>query len=370
MKWLASIATSWRIIVAQEKTRSRRKRRRPAVEHIAIDLGGRESQICIRSSDGTIVEELRRHTGGLKSYLGTRPTSRVILETCAEGFAIADAALELGHEVRVVPATLVRSLGVGARHIKTDRRDAQLLSEVSCRIDLPSVHVPTAQSRERKTICGMRDALVGSRTKLINNVRGWLRTSLRRVSTGAAESFPTRVRKHFAERNPAPIPRFAERQLEMIDSLSAQIREAEREVAQLAKRDPICVRLMTVPGVGPTTAIRYVAALDDIGRFGSAHRVASYLGLTPGEDSSCDRKRRLAITKAGSAALRWTLNQAAWGARRCRRRDPLHDWVDGIEKRRGKKIAITALSRKLAGIMYAIWRDGTVYSPLRSARAA
>jgi len=60
--------------------------------------------------------------------------SRVIVETCSEAFAVADAALTVGHEVRVVPGTLVRSLGVGARRLKSDRRDARILSEVSCRI--------------------------------------------------------------------------------------------------------------------------------------------------------------------------------------------------------------------------------------------
>jgi transposase len=142
------------------------------MEHLAIDLGGRESQICVRSSDGRIVEERRCRTATLRAYLATRPQSRVVVETCSEAFGIADAALDIGHEVRVVPGTLVPSLGVGARGLKTDRRDAQVLSEVSCRIDLPSVHVPSRQARDRKTMCGMREALVGARTKLVNTVRG------------------------------------------------------------------------------------------------------------------------------------------------------------------------------------------------------
>jgi transposase len=215
----------------------------------------------------------------------------------------------------------------------------------------------------------MRDALVGSRTRLVNSVRGWLRTDLRRVGAGRPENFPGRVRKYFLAKTSSPAPRFVERQLEAIDALNTQIREADREIEELAENDSTCVRLMTAPGIGPVSAIRFVATLDDVSRFGDAHRVASYLGLTPGEDSSSDRKRRIGITKAGAAAMRATLNQAAWAARRCRRRDPLHDWVDEVEKRRGKKIAITALSRKLAGILYAIWRDGTIYDPKRSARA-
>jgi len=108
----------------------------------------------------------------------------VVVETCAEAFAIADAARDAGHEVRVVSATLVKTLGVGARRTKIDRRDAQVLSEVSCRIDLPSVHVPSSQSRQVKSICGMRDALVSSRTQLINNLRGWLRGQGNRIRSG------------------------------------------------------------------------------------------------------------------------------------------------------------------------------------------
>lgn len=72
----------------------------------------------------------------------------------------------------MVPGSLVRTVGVGARRLKTDRRDAQVLSEVSSRIDLPTVHLRSARSRERKTLCSMRQALVRSRTQVISTVRG------------------------------------------------------------------------------------------------------------------------------------------------------------------------------------------------------
>jgi transposase len=336
------------------------------MEHLAIDLGGRESQICVRLSDGQIVEERRCRTAGLAAYLASRPRSRVVMETCTEAFSVADAALLVGHEVRVVPATLVRSLGVGARRVKTDRRDAQVLSEVSCRIDLPSVHVPSPTARQRKTLCGMREALVGARTKVLNTVRGWLRAEGRRPRGGDTATFTARVRALFAE---TPLPSYVERQLRAIDALTEQIGEADRDLATTAKADPIACRLMTVPGIGPATAVRFVAALDDISRFPGAHAVESYLGLVPGEDSSAERRRRTSITKAGPAALRWCLVQGAWAARRTRRKDPMHRWVDEIEKRRGTRVAVLALARKLAGILFAIWRDGTVYEPRRSAAA-
>src|SRR5438034_11723798 len=107
------------------------------MEHGAIDIGGRKSQVCIRSSEGQVVWEQPCETLALKEYFrGWRPM-RVVMETCAEAFGLADAALLAGHEVRVVPATLVKTLGGEARRTKNDRPDAQVLSEVSCRIDLP-----------------------------------------------------------------------------------------------------------------------------------------------------------------------------------------------------------------------------------------
>ena len=332
------------------------------MEHVAIDVGGRESQICVRSADGTIVEERRIPTRSLPPYLARRPKSRVVLETCAESFGLADAALSSGHEVRVVPATLVRTLGVGARRLKTDRRDAQLLSEVSTRIDLPSVHIPSATSRALKALCNSRDVLVASRTKLVNHVRGWLRAGAHRLRTGSPKTLPARVREL-----EVAIPEHIDRVLLVLDVLSVQLRHAEAELMKLAREDDVCRRLMTVPGVGPVTAVRFMAAIDKVERFDNAHAVESYFGLVPGEFSSSDRQHRLSITKAGAVTVRWTLVQAAWCCRRIRPADPISRWSYEVEKRRGKGIAVVALARKLAGVLYALWRDGSTYDPRRGA---
>jgi len=334
------------------------------VEHIAIDLGGRESQICVRRADGVIAEERRVPTLALAQYLASRPAARVILETCAESFRIADAAHAQGHDVRIVPTTLVRALGVGARRLKTDRRDAQALSAASCRLDLPSVHLPSAPARTRKTLCGTRAALVAARTQLVNTVRGWLRQQGAALRSGAVESFPRRVR---AAGLPA-LPPAIDRQLDSIAHLTAQLAAADRELAALVDADPVCRRLMSVPGIGPVTAARFTAALDDPTRFTDAHTVASYLGLVPGEASSGERTHRLGITKAGAVAVRTSLVQAAWVTRRRVPHDPLAQWARRLEHRRGRNVAIVALARKLAGILFALWRDGTTYDPRRAAR--
>ena len=333
------------------------------MEHVAIDLGGSQSQVCVRAADGAIVEEKRCRTAEVPMFLARRPPSRVILETCAEAFHVADALRASGHDVRVVASTLVRSLGVGARGVKTDRRDAQVLSEVSTRIDLTGVHIPTASARERKAMCTSREALVSSRTQLINCTRGWMRTQGIRVGTGATKSFAKRVRATLRSRCPEHIAAL----LTAIETLDLQIAQLNTALKDLAQQDPTCRQLMSVPGVGPLTAIRFTASVDQPERFADAHRVQSYFGLTPGEDSSGTRQRRTGISKAGNAPMRRVLVQAALTAKRCAREEPMVQWALEVEKRRGKHVATIALARKMAGVLFAMWRDGTLYRPQSAA---
>jgi hypothetical protein len=153
------------------------------MEHVAIDLGSRESQICRRASDGTILEEKRGRTAKLGDYLSSLPKgTRVIVETCTEALWVADLCRERELEVRVVPATLSRALGVGARGVKTDVRDARALSEASCRMNLGSVHIPSKAARECKSESGMRDCLVTARTQFVNAVRAWFRREPVRIA--------------------------------------------------------------------------------------------------------------------------------------------------------------------------------------------
>jgi transposase len=327
------------------------------MEHVAIDLGGRQSQICVRRADGTIVEERRCATDELGVYLSRRPASRVVVETCAEAFRVTDLAKAAGHQVRVVPSMLVQSLGVGARGVKNDRKDAQVLSEVSTRIELPSVHVPSLPSRELRAQCTSREATIRARTLLVNSTRGWMRTQGLRIRSGAVETLPMRVRAA------AQLPAHIESILVVIDTLNEQIALADRELKKMAKQHPACRVLMTMPCVGPVTAVRMTAAIDEVSRFESAAKVQAYLGLVPGEHSSSQRQRRTGITKAGPPAVRRTLLQAAWSLRRRRPHEPMVQWALEIEKRRGKHIAMVALARKMAGILFAMWRDSHNYDP-------
>lgn len=111
------------------------------------------------------------------------------------------------------------------------------------------------------------------------------------------------------------------------------------------------------------TSAAFVSALDDVTRFRSAHQVEAYLGLVPSEHSSGERQHRGRIAKRGNAHMRWLLVEAAWRILRSSlpERAMLKAWAYQIAVRRGKRMAVVALARRLAGILYAMWRDESVY---------
>jgi transposase len=339
------------------------------MQHVAIDLGSKESQVCVRREDGSIVLEKKHPTRRLAELMKTWPKSRVVLETSSESFRIADAAIDANHEVRVVPATLAKQLGVGERGVKTDLRDARKLSEVSTRIDLPSVHIPTQEVRELRSMLRSRETQLSARTMLNNSVKGWLRTMLWKPRTGTPATLPDRVRSHAAAHGQT-VPAHIEETLTVLETMTLQIKAANNRLKKLASEHPVARRLMTIPGVGPVTALSFVAAVDKHERFKQAHHLQSYLGLTPGENSSSERERRTSITKAGPSSVRRVLIQAAWSAMRTSPNAPMVRWATAIAERRGRFIAIVALARKLAGIMLALWRDSTSYNPLHSTMKA
>ena len=337
------------------------------MHHIAIDLGSRKSQISIRQDDGTIISEQKVDTHNIAPYLIYRNPGRVILETCSEAFAVADVVKKIGLAPVVVPATLAPLLGVGYHGIKNDKTDANILSKASCgyaaaSLPMPSVHIPSLQSRERKSQIAMRQTMVECRTAMINSVHGWLRSNLILVPTGEAESFPQRVRLALQNSHRSN-PYFVEEQLKAIENQTESIDKMTAAIKKIAKSDPICQLLMTIPGVGPIISLAFASVIDDVTRFPNAKAVASYLGLTPGENSSSKREKTTGITKAGPELLRQLLVQASWCMWRTRIGDPMVQWGRAIAGRRVKPVAITAMARKLSGILFAIMRDGVSFKP-------
>ena len=126
--------------------------------------------------------------------------------------------------------------------------------------------------------------------------------------------------------------------------------------------------LSTAPGVGPVVSTAFVATLDEAQRFNGAHQVESFLALVPSEKSSGEKQHRGAITRAGSRRMHGLLVQSAWTLLRSRstKTAKLRDWAAKIALRRGKNVAGGGVARRLAGILFAMWRDGTPFCGGRS----
>ena len=153
-----------------------------------------------------------------------------------------------------------------------------------------------------------------------------------------------------------------------MDEGNLQLVILDRRIQQVVEGDPVVQRLCTVPGIGPVTATAFVSTLDQVDRFSGAHAVEAYIGLVPCEFSSGERQQRGGLTKAGNTRLRWLLVEAAWSIVRYRnpRTESLRAWTEQLVLRRGRRIAVVALARRLAGILYAMWRDGTTFGQPRS----
>ena len=228
-------------------------------------------------------------------------------------------------------------------------------------MEVPSVNIPSAEHREHQARITARQALVEVRTKLVNTVRSYYRSSGSTFVKASPETLAKRVRNTLET-----LPRHVEQILLVLDNLNEQIAEADKALKVIANAEETCRVLQTMPGVGPITSICFAASIDKISRFESAPKLTSYVGLTPGENTTGFKTKRIGITKSGPVRVRWTLVQAAWSMVRTRPNDPLTRWFHAVAERRGKKIAIVALARKMAGILYAMWRDQRPYDPQKA----
>jgi transposase len=193
------------------------------------------------------------------------------------------------------------------------------------------------------------------RSGTISLVRSLLRQSGYRLSSGSAETVPARVR---ALTVPGALTATLTPLCRTIEALSDEIIGIDAQLRERAATDPVIARLQTVPGVGPVVALTFRAFIDTIQRFQHASQVSAAVGLVPREHSSAERQHRGHITKAGPRELRSLLVQAAWACWRSRHCATLRAWVDRLAARRGKRVAVVALARRLSRILYAVWRDG------------
>jgi len=341
------------------------------MDTIGLDLHKRESQLCIGHEDGRI-EELRIATSRerFSAVLGGRAPAQVLLEASTESEWVARHLESLGHTVIVADPNFAPMYATRSRRTKTDRRDARTLME-ACRLGAyrPAYRVSDARRHVRAELA-VREALVRTRTRYIALAKALVRRDGLRVP--ASESHLVARRIAALELSGALA---AELQplFTLLAPLNEQIAAADRRIAALTSTDPMVALLTTAPAIGPITAAAVVATVDDIARFASAHHFEAFLGIVPGERSSGEKRRVGRITKAGNTRVRYLLIEAGWRILRSKDAETaaLRAWGLGIAARRGNRIAVVAVARRLAGILYAMWRDQRAYdaTQLRMPRA-
>lgn len=337
------------------------------MEHVGVDLGASQSSICILNCNGSLAREFSVRTDELERFLAGRPSSVVVMESCAESRKVALLARKCGHVVRVVPTSTVRALLIGVRGIKTDKRDARNLAEASFRLgdQLPTVHVRGDDIAAIQDLINCRASLIQARTAAINFARSFLRKALIQRPRCTPETFCDALRPLITE-DDDPHGVIAA-QLAVIESINEQIALLDERIASLAKENEKAKRLQKISGVGPIVALAFLVAIDDPKRFASASHVASYVGLSPGEHTTGGRVRRTGVIAAGQKQLRALLVQAAHSKMNGRKNlDPLVLWARELERKKERKVAICALARRLAVVMWAMLRDDAPYDPSRT----
>jgi len=335
------------------------------MDNIGLDLHKRESQLCILTEAGELIEQRIATTRErFIAVLGGRPPSRILLEASTESEWVARHLERLGHEVIIADPGFAPMYATRSRRVKTDRRDARTLCD-ACQLGAyRAVHRASDAQRHVRAELAVREALVRTRTRYVALIKALVRRDGLRLASGEPERTAAKLATLTL---PPGLAAELQPLLALLEPLNQQIAAADQRLTVLAATDPVVQRLTSAPGIGPVTATAFVATLDDITRFPTAHQVEAYLGLVPSERSSGEREHRGRITKQGNTRMRWLLVEAAWRVLRSPRPEAagLKAWAERIAVRRGKRVAVVALARRLAGVLYALWRDGTIYRGAR-----
>lgn len=333
---------------------------------VGLDLGDKFSYLTILNPEGELIEESRLPTTrvSFQHRFSTLHPSRIAMEVGAHSRWASHLLKDLGHDVLVANARKLRAIYHNPR--KGDRVDAETLARLA-RLDpelLSPIHHRSPRAQADLAVLRSRDALVRSRTLLINHARSIVKASGARLPSCSADSFATKTAEAIPEvLQPALTP-----SLEIIASLTRQIRTYDRLIEQLCHDQyPETLRLREISGIGPLTALCFILTLEDPARFRRSREVGPSLGLIPRRDQSGDNDPQLRITKTGDPYLRQLLVNAAhyilgpFGPD-CN----LRRWGLKLAERGGKnakKRAVVAVARKLAILLHHLWKTGEVYDP-------
>jgi transposase len=334
---------------------------------IAVDVAKSVFEVAVSEHPGHVRERHRLSRERFHRFLAEQPPATVLMEACGSAHHWGRQAQECGHRAVLVPPHVVRPYVL---RNKTDRTDAKGLLEAFRNEDVRAVPVKSETQQALGALHRLRSTWLATRTARLNTVRGLLREFGVVIPIGARQVVPHvgALLEDADSGLPGLLrPALTEATRE-IRELEERIRAIERQLETAAAQTLIVGQLRTIPGVGLLTATALVAAVGDMQRFPSARHFASYLGLTPRERSTGQRRRLGAISKRGDTYLRMLLIHGARSVL-CHAKtktapppDRLRRWALQLERLRGHNKAAVALANKLARIAWAVWKHGTEFS--------
>ena len=333
---------------------------------VGLDVGDKFSVMCEVDARAEVVRRssVRTTAAGMESYFRGRERCRVVLEVGTHSPWLSRQLEALGHEVIVANPSAMYAKGHQRK--RNDRMDAEFLARQG-RAD-PKLLFPMqhrgVQAQQDLAWVRARDQLVRVRTKLINHVRGAVKSQGGRVGRHSAEAF---ARLAAPEIPPLLQPALAPL-LETIAGVTTQIHAYDRAVEGMIQECyPEAAQLQQPKGVGPITALAFVLLVEDAARFECSRDVGAFFGLVPRLDDSSNDHPQLRITKAGDELGRRLLVSAAQyilgpNGPEC----DLRRFGEAMTQRGGKnakKRAAVAVARKLAVLLHRLWVSQGRYDP-------
>jgi transposase len=311
--------------------------------YVGIDVHRKRSQVAVIGEDGKV--QLNRNVVNgqepILGLIGGLPAGTPVAFEAAYGWGwLVEVLEDYGFDPHLVHP--LRCKAIASARLKNDKVDAAILAQLLRADLLPEAWIAPLPVRQLRALLRHRASLVRLGTQLRNRIHA-VAADFGYDRPGSYWTGPGRG--WLAELNLPPVSQeIVTDCLAAIDALAPVIERLDGEVHQRARTDPRVKVLTALPGVGEFTALVMLAEIGDITRFPSARKLASWAGLTPTVRGSDLTVRHGHISKQGSAWLRWVLNQAAQTAKRS---PEFAGPYATIARRRGKKIATTAISRKL-----------------------
>ena len=330
--------------------------------YAGLDVSLKLTSVCVVDEKGKIVREAKvaSEPGALISFFVTLglPIARIGLEAGPLSQYL-HAGLVEGDLDAVLLETRHVKAALSAMTVKTDRQDARGIAQLLRMGWFRPVHCKSIAAQEKRALLTARKLLVSRLIDVEMSVRGILRGFGLKVGPTTKTTFADRVRALIAGQT--TLDRVIEPLLRCHAALRTEFSVLHRQVLAVVRSDKVCKRLMTAPGVGPVTALAYVATVDDPARFTSSRSVGPHFGLTPRKYQSGETDVTGGITKAGDALVRSALYEAAMSMFCRSPMSVLKAWAMRVARRRGLKRAIVALARKLATVLHRMWVDGTEF---------